>query len=103
MSRGNSPGIMPWAGIILDGRGTPGRGKAFHLFSWKKIHECAGLRDHVGSLGQLKEKYPFLDLERVGIWGNSGGGYATVSAMFHYPDVYKARRGVRGKLRPEDV
>lgn len=44
----------------------------------------------VGSLGQLKEKYPFLDLERVGIWGNSGGGYATVSAMFHYPDVYKA-------------
>lgn len=78
------------AGIILDGRGTPGRGKAFHLFSWKKIHECAGLRDHVGSLGQLKEKYPFLDLERVGIWGNSGGGYATVSAMFQYPDVYKA-------------
>lgn len=78
------------AGIILDGRGTPGRGKAFHMFSWKKIHECAGLRDHVASLGQLKEKFPFLDLERTGIWGNSGGGYATVSAMLRYPDVYKA-------------
>lgn len=78
------------AGIILDGRGTPGRGKQFHEFSWRKIHACAGLADHVSSLPKLKEMFPFLDLDRVGIWGNSGGGYATVSAMFQYPDVYRA-------------
>lgn len=81
---------LGFAGIILDGRGTPGRGKAFHDFSWKGIHECAGLRDHVSCLPALKERFPFLDLKRVGIWGNSGGGYATVSAMLQYPDVYKA-------------
>lgn len=78
------------AGIILDGRGTPGRGKRFHEFSWRGIHECAGLRDHAACLPELKEKFPFLDLARVGIWGNSGGGYATVSAMFQYPEIYRA-------------
>ncbi|MBR2810155.1 MAG: prolyl oligopeptidase family serine peptidase, partial [Solobacterium sp.] len=78
------------AGIILDGRGTPGRGKAFHEFSWKNIHGCAGLADHVHALKELKEKYPFLDLERAGIWGNSGGGYASTRAMLEYPGVYKA-------------
>ncbi len=81
---------LGFAGIILDGRGTPGRGKAFHDFSWRGIHECAGLRDHVSCLTALKERFPFLDLKRVGIWGNSGGGYATVSAMLQYPEVYKA-------------
>ena len=39
---------------------------------------------------ELKKKFPFIDLERVGIWGNSGGGYATVSAMLKYPELYKA-------------
>lgn len=78
------------AGIILDGRGTPGQGKRFHEFSWKAIHECAGLADHAACLPELKEQFPFLDLSRVGIWGNSGGGYATVSAMFRYPQIYRA-------------
>lgn len=78
------------AGLILDGRGTPGRGMEFHSLSWRGIHECAGLRDHADCLPKLKERFPFLDLSRVGIWGNSGGGYATVSAMFLYPEVYRA-------------
>lgn len=80
---------LGFAGIILDGRGTPGRGKVFHDFSYKNIHGCAGLDDHPGAIRRLGEKYPFLDLDRVGIWGNSGGGYATVSALFKYGDLYK--------------
>ena len=40
-------------------------------------------------LPQLKEQFPFLDLDRVGMWGNSGGGCATSRAMLEYPDVYK--------------
>lgn len=81
---------LGFAGIILDGRGTPGRGMDFHSFSLYNIHGCAGLEDHAFCLKELKEKYPFLDLDRVGMWGNSAGGYATVSAMFLYPDIYKA-------------
>lgn len=80
---------LGFAGIILDGRGTPGRGMDFHSFSHHNIHGCAGLEDHAFCMPQLKEQFPFLDLDRVGIWGNSGGGYATVSALFKYPELYK--------------
>ena len=38
---------------------------------------------------QLAEKYSWIDLTRVGVWGHSGGGYATASAMFMYPDFFK--------------
>lgn len=81
---------LGFAGIILDGRGTPGRGMAFHRHCFHNLHGCAGLEDHVACARELKEKFPFLDMERVGIWGNSGGGYATVSAMLKYPGFYKA-------------
>ncbi|MCD8222601.1 MAG: DPP IV N-terminal domain-containing protein [Clostridiales bacterium] len=80
---------LGFAGIILDGRGTPGRGMEIHGFSYHNIHACAGLEDHAACLMQLAEKYPFLDISRVGMWGNSAGGYATVSAMFRYPDIYQ--------------
>ena len=80
---------LGFAGIILDGLGTPGRGKKLHNISYENIHGCAGLKDHVTSLPELKEKFPFLDLERAGMWGNSGGGCATSRAMLEYPDTYK--------------
>ena len=79
---------LGFAGVIIDGRGTPGRGKAFHDFSWKRIHICAGLDDHPAAIRALAERYAFLDISRVGIWGNSGGGYATVSALLKYGDLY---------------
>ncbi len=81
---------LGFAGLILDGRGVPGRGMDFHSFSYHKIHACAGLEDHVFALTELKSQYPQIDLERVGMWGNSAGGYATVSAMLQYPGVYRA-------------
>lgn len=80
---------LGFAGLILDGRGVPGRGMDFHAASFHKIHDCAGLADHVYALGELKSLYPQLDLSRVGIWGNSAGGYATVSAMLLYPNTYR--------------
>ncbi len=80
---------LGFAGIILDGLGTPGRGKKLHEISYENIHGCAGLKDHVYVLPQLKQMYPFLDLDRAGMWGNSGGGCATSRAMLEYPDVYK--------------
>jgi len=47
------------------------------------------LEDQIAGLKQLAAKHAFLDLSRVGVWGHSGGGYATAAAMFHYPDFYK--------------
>ncbi|MCC6727285.1 MAG: prolyl oligopeptidase family serine peptidase, partial [Saprospiraceae bacterium] len=40
-------------------------------------------------LQQLAERYPYMDLNKVGIWGHSGGGFATAAAMFRYPDFFK--------------
>ena len=77
------------AGMIVDGLGTPGRGKALHNISYENIHGCAGIKDHVYCLDELCEKYPFIDRDRIGIWGNSGGGCGSVRAIFEYPDVYK--------------
>lgn len=77
------------AGIMLDGLGTPGRGKKLHNLSYRNIHGCAGLKDHVYAASQLKKKYPFLNIEQVGIWGNSGGGCATSRAMLEYPEFFK--------------
>ncbi len=76
-------------GIILDGVGTPQRGKAFHDVSYKNLGGAAGLKDHVYILDKLAEDYPQIDTDKVGIWGVSGGGYATFRAMCLYPDTYK--------------
>ncbi len=80
---------LGFVGIILDGLGTPMRGKKLHAVSYENIHGCAGLKDHVYCLDQIKKLYPFIDLDRAGMWGNSGGGCATSRAMLEYPDVYK--------------
>ncbi len=80
---------LGFAGIMLDGLGTPGRGKKLHDLSYQNIHGCAGLKDHVYAAKELQEKYPFLDFERIGLWGNSGGGCATSRGMLEYPDFYQ--------------
>ena len=73
--------------VVIDGTCNPGRSKAFH-------DECYGdmaintLPDQIAGIKQLAEEYPHLDLERVGIWGHSGGGFATAAALFKYPDFY---------------
>src|SRR5690606_34117706 len=45
--------------------------------------------DRVTALKQLAARHPWSDIDRVGIWGHSGGGNATAAAMFHYPDFFK--------------
>jgi len=75
--------------ISVDGLGTPLRSKAFHDFSYGNLGDAGGLPDHITALRQLSRKYPFLDLSRVGIYGHSGGGYASARAILAYPDFYK--------------
>lgn len=75
--------------IALDGRGSPGRDKAFHDYSYGNLGSCGALEDHVAVLPQLARTRPWLDLDRVGMFGHSGGGFATARAMLLYPEVYK--------------
>jgi dipeptidyl aminopeptidase/acylaminoacyl peptidase len=74
--------------IELDGMGNPLRSKSFHDFYAKDLGDNT-LPDQVSGMKQLAERYPWIDLDRVGIYGHSGGGYATADAMFRYPDFFK--------------
>jgi dipeptidyl aminopeptidase/acylaminoacyl peptidase len=75
--------------VTLDALGTPYRSRAFHEVSYGAAEDVVGLVDHVGALRQLADQRPYLDLERVGVYGHSAGGFATARALFTHPDVYK--------------
>ena len=47
------------------------------------------LADQIAGIKQLAAKYPYMDTTRVGVWGHSGGGFATAAAMFRFPEFYK--------------
>ena len=74
--------------IQLDHLGTPLRSKAFHDNYYGDFGDN-GLPDHVTAIKQLAARYPFIDLDRVGIYGHSGGGFASTDAMFRYPNFFK--------------
>lgn len=74
--------------VQLEGSCNPFRSKAFHDACYGNMGENT-LPDQVSGLKQLAEHHQFMDLSRVGIWGHSGGGFATASALFKYPDFFK--------------
>ncbi|MGW5644868.1 DPP IV N-terminal domain-containing protein [Saccharopolyspora sp. NPDC003752] len=86
--------------VAVDGRGTPGRSKAFHDASYGHLADAGCLADHVAALRQLAETRPWMDLDRVGAFGHSGGGFATVRAMLDFPEVYKAGVALAGSHDP---
>jgi dipeptidyl-peptidase-4 len=75
--------------VLVDGRGTPGRSKAFLDESYGKLGLAGHLDDHVAVIRQLALQHGYIDISRVGIYGASGGGYAALHAMLKYPDFYK--------------
>ncbi len=87
MSSANSLAELGFILITVDGRGTARRSKAFHDFSYKNLGR--GCEDHIPAIQQLVEKYPYMDISRVGIFGHSAGGYDTVRALLEWPDFYK--------------
>jgi len=74
--------------VAIDGMGTPWRSKSFHD-TWFANMGDNTLPDQVAGLKDLGKRYPWIDLDRVGIWGHSGGGNASTDAMFRYPDFFK--------------
>src|SRR4029077_10378396 len=79
--------------VAIDGRGTPGRGRDWERAIYKKFGSVP-LEDQVLGLKALGERYPAMDLGRVGIDGWSFGGYMSALAVMRRPDVFKA--GVAG-------
>jgi dipeptidyl aminopeptidase/acylaminoacyl peptidase len=75
--------------FTVDGRGTYGRSKSFHDESYGGLAQAGHLDDHVAVIQQLAQRYATIDADRAGIFGISGGGYATAHAMFTHPDVFK--------------
>jgi dipeptidyl aminopeptidase/acylaminoacyl peptidase len=75
--------------VMVDGRGTPLRSKAFLEESYGKLGQAGNLDDHIAALRQLAQRRPWMDLDRVGIFGQSGGGYASTHAMLQHPEFYK--------------
>ena len=74
--------------VCIDGMGTPWRSKAFHEFYFGNLGDNT-IPDQISGMKELAAKYPWIDLDKVGIYGHSGGGNATGAAMFHYPDFFK--------------
>ncbi|WP_316806014.1 S9 family peptidase [Pedobacter agri] len=73
--------------VVIEGSSNPGRSKSFHDMNYGNMAENT-LPDQITAIKQLSEKYP-IDTAKVGIWGHSGGGFATAAAMFRYPDFFK--------------
>ena len=78
-----------FAVVVVDGRGTPGRGPAFEREVWGDLAQPV-LDDQVDALQALAAERPELDLGRVGIRGWSFGGYLAALAVLRRPDVFHA-------------
>jgi dipeptidyl-peptidase 4 len=89
-ARGDAQALAELGFVVveIDGMGTPWRSKKFHEAYFGNMGDNT-LPDQVGGMKQLAERFPWIDLERAGIYGHSGGGYATADAMFRYPDFFK--------------
>ncbi len=74
--------------VALDAMGTPMRSKSFHAAYYGDMGDN-GLPDQVSGIRQLAVEHPWMDLDRVGIWGHSGGGFASTDGILTYPDFFK--------------
>jgi len=89
-ARGDAQALAELGFVVveIDGMGTPWRSKKFHEAYYGNMGDNT-LADQVTGMKQLAERYPWIDIDRAGIYGHSGGGYATADAMFRYPDFFK--------------
>lgn len=89
-ARGDTQALAELGFIVveIDGMGNPTRSKKFHDTYYGNLGDNT-LPDQVTGMKQLAERYSWIDIDRAGIYGHSGGGYATADAMFRYPDFFK--------------
>jgi len=89
-SRGDAQSLAELGFIVveIDGMGTPWRSKSFHDAYYGHMGDNT-LPDQVAGMKELAGRYPWIDINRAGIYGHSGGGFAAADAMFRYPDFFK--------------
>lgn len=83
--------------VQIDALGTPLRSFAFHHFYHGNLADN-GLPDQIAAMRQLAERYPWIDVERAGIYGHSGGGFATVAALLQHPYFFQVGVASAGNL-----
>jgi dipeptidyl-peptidase 4 len=80
--------------VMVDGRGTTGRSRAFHEFSYRNLG--GAFADHVAAIKQMATSRPYMDITKVGIFGGSAGGYGAAHAMLTFPEFYKVGEAISG-------
>jgi dipeptidyl aminopeptidase/acylaminoacyl peptidase len=88
-ARGDNQALAELGFVVveIDGMGTPGRSKRFADAYYGDMGDNT-LPDQIAGMKELAQRYPFIDIEKVGIWGHSGGGFATAAALFRHPDFF---------------
>ena len=81
--------------ITIDGMGSALRSKAFHDVSYKNLGDI-GAADHILAIKQLAQNRPYMDIEKVGIYGHSAGGYDAAHALLTHPEFYKVAVSIAG-------
>jgi dipeptidyl aminopeptidase/acylaminoacyl peptidase len=74
--------------VQIDGMGTSNRSKAFHDVCWKNIRD-AGFPDRILWIRSAASRYPYMDTDRVGIYGGSAGGQNAAGALLFHSGFYK--------------
>jgi dipeptidyl-peptidase 4 len=89
-ARGGNAQALAELGFIvvqIDALGTPMRSLNFHSYYFGDLGDN-GLEDQIAGMRELASRYDWIDLERVGIYGHSGGGFATARALLAHPDFF---------------
>lgn len=89
-ARGDNQALAELGFVVvqIEGTSNPLRTKHFQDMSYGDM-SVNTLPDQIAGIRQLSERYAYMDTTKVGIWGHSGGGFATAGAMFRYPDFFK--------------
>ena len=89
-SRGDNQSLaeLGFVVVAIEGTGNPDRSKSFHDMYWPDMSTNT-LPDQVAGIRQLAQRYSYIDTNKIGIWGHSGGGFATGAALLKFPDFFK--------------
>ena len=74
--------------VSIDGMGTANRSKSFHDVCWRNLKD-AGFPDRIIWIKEAAQKYPYMDIDNMGIYGYSAGGQSTLGGLLFHGDFYK--------------
>jgi dipeptidyl-peptidase 4 len=83
----HSLAMLGFVVVQIDHMGSPHRSKAFHDIYYGDMGDN-GLPDHMAVMRELAARHSWIDLDRVGIYGHSGGGFASTDAILRHPDFF---------------